>query len=202
MSFRIYIADLAAHNAGIQKGDWVDLDGSEEETEILVNLIEKGMLGKDNEYAIHDYEGFEDLAPSSISGAIALAKACDDLGDDNPRPVYCEWCEDNGHDPAESVDTFEEAFRGIYADAGDYARETAIDCGDISEGSYLFHYIDWERLGREMEIGGDISTIEVDYSVYKASTPTQTAGVPRSLSSITTFNLPTVSTITPPNIAR
>ena len=171
MSFRIYIADLAAHNAGIQKGDWVDLDGSGRGNGNPRQSDRKGMLGKDNEYAIHDYEGFEDLAPSSITGAIALAKACDDLGDDNLWSVYCEWCEDNGHDPAESVDTFEEAFRGIYADAGDYARETAIDCGDISEGSYLFHYIDWERLGREMEIGGDISTIEVDYSVYKAQYP-------------------------------
>lgn len=171
MTLRIYVADLAAYNAGQLKGDWVDLDGSETETEILDSLIEKGMLGKYSEYDIHDHEGFEDLTPSSITEAIALAKAYEELSDEALWPLYCEWCSNNRYVPAESVEKFEEAFLGLYADVADYARETAIDCEDVDESSYLFNYIDWDKLGRDIAMGGAISTIEVSYKAYKAHHP-------------------------------
>jgi hypothetical protein len=171
MTLRIYVADLAAYNAGTDKGDWVDLDGSTTEQEILDSLIEKGMLGKYNEYAIHEYENFEGPQPATITEAQSIAKAYKELSDETLWALYCEWCIDYSYDVAESVEKFEEAFRGLYADVADYAYEQVKECGDIDEDNYLFRYIDWEKLGREMEIGGDIFVINVSYEIFLAHHP-------------------------------
>lgn len=43
----------------------------------------------------------------------------------------------------------------------DYAQELTEDTGNIP--SHLEMYIDYERMGRDMELGGDIFTIETGY---------------------------------------
>ena len=58
---------------------------------------------------------------------------------------------------------FEESYVGEFDSIGDYAEELATDIGDVT-GSQLvmwpFTCIDWERAGRELEMGGDVWTAD------------------------------------------
>ena len=75
MEIRIYVANLAAYNEGRLVGDWLTLPMDEEE---LTEAIKK-ILGKDEEWAIHDYE-----APFSIheyDSPYELNKLLEDLED-------------------------------------------------------------------------------------------------------------------------
>ena len=53
----IYIADLAAYNAGVLRGAWLEVDGFDKDD--LQNSISELMFKWDcEEYAFHDYDGF------------------------------------------------------------------------------------------------------------------------------------------------
>jgi antirestriction protein len=59
---KIYVADLAAYNSGILHGIWIDnlLDLTDVEEQIATMLSKRPIKG-DEEYAIHDYEGFGNI---------------------------------------------------------------------------------------------------------------------------------------------
>ena len=66
---RIYVADLAAYNAGILHGVWIDatleLDVIQEQVNTMLTASpEEGA----EEYAIHDYEGFDGYNLSEYEG--------------------------------------------------------------------------------------------------------------------------------------
>jgi antirestriction protein len=48
-------------------------------------------------------------------------------------------------------------YRGVFRSLADYARETVED--SITVDAWLAAYIDYGRLGRDMEMSGDITTI-------------------------------------------
>ena len=55
----------------------------------------------------------------------------------------------------------EESYSGCYKSLADYAEELTDGTTEIPE--HLQYYIDYERMGRDMELGGDIYTIETAY---------------------------------------
>lgn len=55
----------------------------------------------------------------------------------------------------------EENYCGCFGSLADYAEETITDTSNIPD--HLVHYIDYERMGRDMELGGDVYTIETGY---------------------------------------
>nr|WP_281182444.1 antirestriction protein ArdA [Alteromonas confluentis] len=55
----------------------------------------------------------------------------------------------------------EENYCGCYASLADYAEELTEETTQIPE--HLAFYIDYEKMGRDMELGGDVSTIETGY---------------------------------------
>ena len=57
---RIYVACLASYNAGILHGCWVELnDGADAVFDYVKAMLEKSKIANAEEWAIHDYEGFE-----------------------------------------------------------------------------------------------------------------------------------------------
>jgi len=50
---------------------------------------------------------------------------------------------------------------GCYASLADYAEELTEETTQIPE--HLALYIDYEKMGRDMELGGDVFTIETGY---------------------------------------
>ena len=74
-------------------------------------------------------------------------------------PAFEAFCA-NFHDP-QTADDFHEAFAGYWDSVEDYAMEMAEECAGSREEIELmsrwpFNCINWEKAGRELEIGGDI----------------------------------------------
>ena len=66
---RIYVADLAAYNAGKLHGVWIDATQEIEDIQDQLNkMLGASPEGFAEEYAIHDYEGFEGCELSEYTG--------------------------------------------------------------------------------------------------------------------------------------
>ena len=89
---------------------------------------------------LHDIACFIDENPG-IGGAL-LAQFCDDLD--------------------EARKAIEENYFGCYDSLADYAGELTEGTCQIPE--HLSYYIDYDRMGRDMEMGGDIFSIETAHN--------------------------------------
>lgn len=64
-------------------------------------------------------------------------------------------------DLEEAKTAAEENYCGCYKSLVDYAQELTEETGDIPQ--HLEYYIDYECMGRDMEMNGDIITIETGH---------------------------------------
>ena len=157
---RIYVADLAAYNNGKLHGVWINATDDMDDIWNQVNqMLAESPEGFAEEYAIHDYEGFEGYALSEYEGLEAAHKiACfieeyPDFGG--------ELLNNFGGDLEEAKTAAEENYCGCYKSLADFAEELTEDTTQIPEN--LAYYIDYERMGRDMELSGDIFTIETAF---------------------------------------
>lgn len=157
---RIYVACLAAYNNGRLHGRWIDATLGEDHIWQEV----RAMLGASpeplaEEWAIHDYEGFEG-APiseySSFATVAALAAFIDERGE-----LGGKLLEHFGGDISDASAAFEE-YAGEHKSVADFAQDLTEDTGpEIPK--QLEYYIDWEAMGRDMEMSGDIFTIQTGF---------------------------------------
>ena len=144
-SIRIYVASLADYNAGRLHGAWIDAtqDSDDMQTEVNKMLAEtKEPIAE--EWAIHDYEGFQGLKLGeweSFDKVSEWATAIAEHGE-----AYALWADASG---ASEVGQFNDAYRGHYDTMADFAEDWYSD--ELTGDSYLMQFIDWERVGREME---------------------------------------------------
>ena len=75
---RIYVACLAAYNNGWLHGRWIDATQGKEaiQTEIA-DILEASPISDAEEWAIHDYEGFEGAPLSEYQGIESVAEPAD-----------------------------------------------------------------------------------------------------------------------------
>jgi antirestriction protein len=50
-----------------------------------------------------------------------------------------------------------ERYRGVFDSPGEHAEELTSECQEIPD--FLAPYLDWERMERDMELGGDITVV-------------------------------------------
>lgn len=153
---RIYVVDLAAYNNGKLHGVWVDatLDLGDIQ-EAVAEMLKASPEGFAEEYAIHDYEGFGSYRVSEYEGLESV------------HEVAC-FIEDHDELGAELLDHFssideakkvmEENYAGCYESVADFAAELTEDTTEVPE--HLAYYINYEKMGRDLELVGDIFTIE------------------------------------------
>lgn len=156
---RIYVANLRAYNEGELKGAWFTLP--EDLETIFQTIFSPDELDENGQpygdWAIHDYEApFSISEYDSIDDLNEIAEKLQSLDDDQAE-VAGELYEQGV--AVDMLAACEIAIEGcIYyygcKDMGDIAMERALDCGDIDENHPLFNYIDWDRVGRDMEING------------------------------------------------
>lgn len=153
---KIYVACLAAYNNGILHGSWIDATQGLNGIQDSVNaMLECSPIEDAEEWAIHDYEGFGSYSVSEYEGLESVSE-------------IAEFIEEHGElgaellahfsDIDEARNAIEESYCGCYASVADYAQELTEQTGDIPQN--LEFYIDYERMGRDMEMSGDIFTIE------------------------------------------
>ena len=153
---RIYVADLSAYNAGHLHGVWIDSTQDLDDIQALViEMLEQSPVEGAEEYAIHDFEGYSSYRLEEYEGLEQAQKvAC-----------FIEQHEELGSellnyysDIQEAEKAIEESYSGCYGSLADYAEELTEGTSDIPK--HLEFYIDYERMGRDMELSGDIFTIE------------------------------------------
>lgn len=171
---RIYVACLASYNNGVLHGKWIDATQSAEDiraaiADVLrsskfpnVTLHDSDGLeyASAEEWAIHDYEGFGSCKLSEsedIDTVAELAEAIEDNGD-----IYSAYVDHVGQRYA-SVEGFKEDYQGAYASLEAYAESYIEDTGMLQGvPDTIARYFDYESFARDLELGGDVYTIEHD----------------------------------------
>ena len=158
---RIYVADLAAYNNGFLHGVWIDatLDMGDIQEQVSEMLKATPLDEEAEEYAIHDYEGFGSYRLGEYEGldsAHEVACFLEEFG-----AVAGDVLSHFGDDLEDARKALEENYNGCYTSLADYAEELTTDTSEIPK--HLEFYIDYERMGRDMEMSGDIFTVETGY---------------------------------------
>ena len=157
---RIYVADLAAYNNGKLHGVWINATDDLDDIQEQVNqMLAESPEGFAEEYAIHDYEGFDGYDLSEYEGlktAHEIACFIEEYPD-----FGGELLNNFDGDLEEANAAAEENYCGCYKSLADFAEELTEETTQIPEN--LAYYIDYERMGRDMELSGDIYTIETAF---------------------------------------
>ena len=157
---RIYVADLAAYNNGKLHGVWInatdDLDTIRKQVKKMLAESPEGFA---EEYAIHDHEGFGSYVLGEYAGLeTAHEIAC--FIEEYPG-FGSELLDHFSGDLEEARTAAEENYCGCYPSLADFAQELTEETRQIPDS--LAYYIDYERMGRDMELNGDVFTLATGY---------------------------------------
>ncbi len=160
----IYVADLAAYNAGKLRGEWIDAN---QDVDNIRAEIEKMLSSSPElfaeEYAIHDYEQFYGVENylgeyPSLENVATVAKLIAEKGE-LAGLVIAHFCGDLN----EAKQALEDKYSGEHDSLADYAEGLSEDSvEDIPD--FIARYIDYEKMGRDMELGGDLFTLTTNDS--------------------------------------
>lgn len=152
---RIYVACLAAYNNGILHGRWIDANQDPYDIWDEVNaMLMASPIEHAEEWAIHDYEGFEGAQVCEYAGfdyVSRLASFIERHGALGGKLVAYHGCLED----AQSA--IEDHYAGEFESVSDFAQEITEQGTDIPES--LAFYIDYEKMARDLEIN-DVHTIE------------------------------------------
>lgn len=155
---KIYVACLAAYNSGRLHGAWIDAD---QDAWAIYDEISKMLRASPildaEEFAIHDYEGFEGIRIEEYTGIDRVAE-------------LAAFVVEHGKLGAEVFGYFgslEEArtaltdqYAGEYETLADFAQEITEETASLPET--LRFYVDYERMARDMAIS-DVIAIETGF---------------------------------------
>lgn len=157
---RIYVACLAAYNNGKLHGAWIDATQGEWaiDTDIQTMLAASPVRDAE-EWAIHDYEGFEGVRVAEYTGVETVVRLARFVSDHGAKGAAV--LEYYGGDLEEAEEALSDRYLGCYATAADYAESVMGESITIPEP--LRFYIDWKAMARDAELSGDIITFETAY---------------------------------------
>lgn len=157
---RIYVACLAAYNNGYLHGAWIDAtDDLDSIQEQVSTMLKASPISDAEEYAIHDYEGFGRVDIGEYIGlpqAHALA-----LFIEEHQAIGALVLDHVSGDLDDARDMMER-YCGTFTSVEAYAESIAHDIYDIPE--QLTPYIDYGAMGYDMQVNGDIATLEESYA--------------------------------------
>ncbi|GAD51074.1 hypothetical protein NT2_16_00100 [Caenibius tardaugens NBRC 16725] len=152
---RIYVACLAAYNNGILHGRWIDAD--QEAWAIydeIAAMLKASPRPDAEEWAIHDYEGFEGVRIEEYAGIDSVAEKAAFIAEHGE--LGAELISHFG-DLDEARDAMKDRFLGTFASLADYVEDLTEQCTAIPEN--LRYYIDWQAMARDAEMSGDVFAI-------------------------------------------
>lgn len=157
---RIYVACLAAYNNGILYGRWIlaSTDTDEIWAEVQ-SMLKDSPIPDAEEWAIHDYEGFGEARIeeySSFDYVSRLAEFITLRGEDLGGAILSHF----GGDLDEANAAFED-YAGCFDSLAVFMQDLTEETTDIPEN--LKFYIDYEAMGRDAELNGDLFTFETGF---------------------------------------
>ena len=111
------------------------------------------------EWAIHDYEGFYGCVLSEWEGFEQVSALASFLAEQGR--LGAELVNYFGGDLDEAHQVLKDNYCGEYKSLADFAEEVTVDYITIPE--QLVNYIDYASMGRDMELNGDILTLELGF---------------------------------------
>lgn len=156
---RIYVACLAAYNSGILHGRWIDAtqDVADIQSEVREMLAASPIAGAE-EWAIHDYEGFEGAQVSEYEGFERVAELAAFIA--GHGALGGKLIDYFGGELDDARRAMEDCYYGEYSNVADFAQESTENAHDIPEA--LAPYIDYEAMGRDWAIS-DLIVIETGF---------------------------------------
>ena len=158
---RIYVACLAAYNNGILHGCWIDacqdIDGI---YKAIGEMLKASPVEDTEEYAIHDYEGFEGASVNEYDGVEHIAELAEFI--DEHGTLGAQLIDHYGGDIEDARNALSDHYCGEYTSLADFADQLTSETTDIP--SNLYPYIDFEAMGWDLEIS-DVFFVETDYKV-------------------------------------
>lgn len=155
---QIYVACLAAYNNGILHGAWIDaVQDAHDIWEEISCMLRASPIPNAEEWAIHDYEGFECLRLSENEGLEEVAKKAAFI--EEHGELGAEIATYYGGDLEDAQRALRDHYAGVYRSVADFAEEIT-ETSDVPE--HLKLYIDFEAMGRDMAIG-DLITFELGF---------------------------------------
>jgi antirestriction protein len=157
----VYVANLGKYNEGILQGEWFTLPTELDEIKEAI-----GINAEYEEWAIHDYEApFQISEYESITKLNELAEMLEGMDEDEANAV-CALV-DNGciTDYAEAIEAVQNGMVCFYHDCKDMedvAYSIYEESGQLAEleKHISVNYIDFESIGRDMDIEGTFYELE------------------------------------------
>ena len=158
---KVFVTTYGLYNEGKQflndkTGFWIDCSDFDYE-EIVDNFKQQGDF--DPEIMFTDYEGFPECLYSECGINFDLVATWEGL-DDNQQTIV-EALVDHGicSDFKEALEKYDDCY--IFdGTRGDYAHQVTTECSEIPD--FLQNYIDWDAMGRDMEIDGNMTELKHD----------------------------------------
>ncbi|MFN7310150.1 MAG: antirestriction protein ArdA [Vampirovibrionales bacterium] len=158
--YKIHVVCLAAYNNGYLHGQWIDLDQPLDDVwNAIRTILKTSPIPDAEEWAIHDYDGFEgyDLGEyEGIEHAHVLAQFILEHGE-----LGGLMRNHMSGDLSLAQSAIEDNYQGKYSSLADYAEELTTDTTEIPQ--HLAYYIDYEAMARDMQLNGDIFTLETGF---------------------------------------
>ena len=156
---RIYVACLAAYNSGVLHGQWIEATTPDEIWTHVSAMLAASPEPDAEEWAIHDYEGFEG---ANLSEYASFETVCD-LADfiEEHGELGGKLLNHFGDDVTEARAAFDE-YAGEFKSVADFAEDLIRETGPDIPAALEF-YINWEALARDMTISGEIIAIETAF---------------------------------------
>jgi antirestriction protein len=156
------VACLAAYNNGQLHGAWIWAEDADDMQAATRKMLAASPETDAEEWAIHDYAGFEGLRLSeyqsfeSVADMAAFIEEHEELG--------AKTAEHFGGNLDEARTALTENYAGKYESLAEFAQGFFEDCGTEIPPAFR-NYIDWAALGRDISLNGDITVIEMGHNV-------------------------------------
>lgn len=158
---RIYVAYLAAYNSSYLHGEWVDATQDVELIEKEIQeIFDSSPVPNAEEWVIHDYDNFYDAGDflgeyPRLEDVVKVARFIKEYG--NLASKLINHCGNID----EAIQIFEKNYSGCYESLAEFAEDVSRKCYEVPE--WLEGYINWESMGKDWEMNGDIFTIKTEY---------------------------------------
>lgn len=157
---RIYLACLAAYNAGMLHGVWVSATHGEDHIRDAVRaMLACSPVPEAEEWALHDYEGFDEI---HLSEYASFETVCDIAAFIENHETLGAKLIANFSGEIEEARAALENYAGAHKSLGAFAEELTEETGTPIP-DHIALYVDYDAMGRDMELGGDVFTLTLGF---------------------------------------
>lgn len=158
----IYVACLAAYNNGQLHGAWIWAEDADDMHDAVRKMLAASPQPRAEEWAIHDYAGFGGLSLSEYQSFETVADMAVFI--EEHEELGAKTAEHFGGNLEEARTALTENYQGKYESLADFAQGFHEDCGTEIPSVFRNH-IDWDSMGKDMSLNGDITVIEMGHNV-------------------------------------